>query len=97
MKTVGQDNDYVLTFGKHKGTSIQDVPTGYLNWIMRAISSGKFYGELAETLRTVILQLRADDMLQEDKRRRARRRKAVRKSQRGRKDYELYKSTRRRR
>jgi hypothetical protein len=34
--------DYALTFGKHKGRKLKNVPTGYLNWIMRRISSESF-------------------------------------------------------
>ncbi|WP_350198216.1 putative quorum-sensing-regulated virulence factor [Gimesia maris] len=84
MNTISHDDDYVLTFGKHKGMKIKDVPPDYLNWIMRTISSGDFSGGLADTLRSAILQLRADDILQEDKRSRARRRKTALRFQRGR-------------
>ena len=84
MKATGQAGNYVLTFGKHKGMKIKDVPPDYRNWIMRTISSGKFPGGLADTLRVAILQLRADDILQEDKRCRARRRKTALRFQQGR-------------
>tara|TARA_R110002049_G_scaffold191769_1_gene360713 strand:+ start:185 stop:484 length:300 start_codon:yes stop_codon:yes gene_type:complete len=84
MSRAGGDSDYMLSFGKHKGVKLKDVPPDYLNWIMRTISSGEFSGGLADTLRDAILQLRTDDILQEDKRSRARRRKTALRFQRGR-------------
>lgn len=84
MSRAGSGADYVLSFGKHKGKKLKDVPPDYLNWIMKTISSGEFSGGLADTLRAEILQLRADDILQEDKRSRARRRKTALSCQRGR-------------
>jgi uncharacterized protein (DUF3820 family) len=46
----------VVTFGKHKGFKIADVPTGYLRWVAETFGPGKwrdaFAAELARRAQT---------------------------------------------
>jgi ATP-dependent exoDNAse (exonuclease V) alpha subunit len=45
------NTDTIITFGKHRGTPITEVPASYLRWMLQTAASGDGKGPIAEMVR----------------------------------------------